>query len=407
MMTSPDDQQPSRFNLSRLNRFYVYAAFAACWIAASAGLLATRIGDQRLEMGKGLIFLAVSSVLLYLLFDVWRKSAAVAHSAYARQAHFVLLLAALVMPLLGFALVKVHLPQAERDAYENLEAVARLKGDQVENWLAERRGDGLVLAADRDFAAHVERLVRQPRDASLLKPVQARFDVLRIANGYDSIVLLDANGQLLISSGERGDPHQAQQSLLRHALDSRQVQRGEIYRDGQGSVHLDWAIPVTAADAQGERAVAVVVLRTALERFLFPQIQTWPAASVSGETLLVREEGGDALYLNQLRHRTEAPLSLRLPMTNSGTNAGLPEVAALRASGSGTMQGEDYRGVRVVAAYRPVSGTSWRVVAKSDRDELLVPLRSMVFWIGLTALSTIFVIVVGQYVFRRCVEHKQ
>ena len=84
-------------------------------------------------------------------------------------------------------------------------------------------------------------------------------------------------------------------------------------------------------------------------------------------------------------------MMLRLPMTNTG----LPAAAVLHAASSGTVQGTDYRDVRVLTAYRPVSGTDWRIVAKIDRDELLVPLWRMSYWIGLVALSAIVLMTVA------------
>ena len=92
--------------------------------------------------------------------------------------------------------------------------------------------------------------------------------------------------------------------------------------------------------------------------------------SPSAETLLVRKDGQDALYLNRLRHGSAPALTLRTPLTRMGTPA---VKAALGMEGS--FEGEDYRGVRVLADVRRVPGTDWALVTKVDADEILSDVR--------------------------------
>ena len=59
----------------------------------------------------------------------------------------VLLFVALIMvaPLSGWMVVRLYTPALERDAYANLEAIARLKAEQIETWLQERLRNAAVL----------------------------------------------------------------------------------------------------------------------------------------------------------------------------------------------------------------------------------------------------------------------
>mgnify|MGYP001764794902 CR=1 FL=1 len=74
-----------------------------------------------------------------------------------------------------------------------------------------------------------------------------------------------------------------------------------------------------------------------------------------------------------------------------GMGIGLAVVAAVKAARSGAGQGVDYRGVEVFAAYRPVTGTEWIVVAKLDRSEVMAPLRQLSSWVSLIALVALAV----------------
>jgi len=292
---------------------------------------------------------------------------------------------ALVVPLIGFAIARLYGPQAERAAYANLKVIAQLKAGQIENWLDERHGDCAVLAGDGVFAAQVGRFVQQEQDAELSRLILGRLDKLRSSYNYTKILLLNTDGRLLFSSGEDVTTSPALSDLLRQALTSKQVQQGGIYRDEEGHAHLEWAVPLVVPGAQGGRVVAVIVLRTTAQSFIFPLIHSWPTASASGETLLVRRDGESAIFLNELRHYKGMPMTLRLPMSEPGLLAAI----VIRANQPGIVRGKDYRGAEVLAAYRPVAGTDWHVIAKIDRDEVLQPMWDMVYWITLVAFVAV------------------
>jgi PAS domain S-box-containing protein len=381
----------------------LYAFLSALWIVASGKLLEFVIENpllrNRVEMFKGLAFVAVTGGLLYLLLKGWCESIYADKTAgdlanvlpgdtaqpRIKRLALIFVVLALVVPLMGFAIFKIHVPQVERAAFRNLEVIARLKSEQIENWLFERRGDCEVLAGDDAFAARVNHLVRQPQDAQLARLLLDRFDQLRSNYQYTKILLLDTRGRLLLVSGDEVTAEPVAPGLWQGALSTRQVQQRTIYRDEQGHVHLEWAVPIVLADARGGRAVAVVVLRITAQRFIFPLIESWPTASASGETMLVRREGNALIYLNQLRQKKVEPMTFSLPLVTPQ----LVAASAIRQAKPGTVTGVDYRGVPVLAAFRPVVGTGWHVVSKMDREEVLQPIWDMVYWISLVVIAAI------------------
>lgn len=291
----------------------------------------------------------------------------------------------LVVPLFGVAFIIIQTPQMEREAYSNLRAIARLKAEQIESWLAERQGDSRVLAASTEFNAQIHRFLRDQTNPGLRRTALTNFEALRKGYEYDTILLFDARGELLLNLGEHLDRTPAVLDLLALTITSKQPQRGELFRDDDGNVHLDWAVPVVVADASGDRAVATILLRIVAARFLYPLIQTWPTDSASAETLLVRRDGDAILFLNELRHRQGTALLLRLAANASA----LPAAVAIRDARPGTVRGQDHRGVDVLAAYRPIAGTRWHIVAKVDHEEVLAPLWRGLYWISLIALAAV------------------
>ncbi|HEY8098286.1 MAG TPA: PAS domain S-box protein [Methylobacter sp.] len=377
----------------------LYAVFAALWIVASGNLLTFAVDDAALqghiEQAKGLTFVAITSSLLYLLLKGWHRTlidpANVLNADIRPLAtnRLALLFAALVLivPLIGLAITTLYGPKIEREAYANLEAIAKLKAEQIENWLDERQDDIKVLAASPGFVESVDTLIKQ-QTVSSGEAIQKQLNLLRTIHGYDSWLLLDTKGQFLLTLGVHDGTNTDLQQSLHQSLVSKQVQRGDLYRDETGNIHLDWVAPIFVADTQGEHAIAAVALHVTAQHFLFPLIQTWPTSSPSAETLLVRQDGESALFMNSLRHRDNTALSLRLPLTKPLFPAG----TAILSGQAGFTKGIDYRDIEVLTAYRPVKGTNWYLIAKIDRHEVLAPLRELVLWVSLVALVAIVVI---------------
>ncbi len=400
--------------LTPLGVAVLYAVFATLWIIASGKLLIFVVDDAvlqgHIELAKGLFFVAVTSGLLYLLLKSWCNKLVdvpIAQDAAPRPfetARLLLLFIVLVLivPLIGVAIITLYGPQIEREAYANLEAVARLKTEQIESWLDERQGDSKVLAANEGFARQLDQFMQQhtgsPSDA-----IQKWLNVLRNVHGYDSILLLDTKGQLLFTLGENPDMPTDLQKQLHLSLATKQVQQSDLYRDELANVHLDWVVPIFITDTTGEHAVAAVVLRITAQDFLFPLIQTWPTASPTAEMLLVCQNGESALFLNALRHRADTALLLNVPLTRPA----LPAAVAIRSGQPGITAGKDYRNIEVLAAFRPVKGTNWRLVAKVDRDEVLAPLRELVLWVSLVAFVAIVAISIALLLLLRQQQRSQ
>src|SRR4030067_2218657 len=96
----------------------------------------------------------------------------------------------------------------------------------------------------------------------------------------------------------------------------------------------------------------------------------WPPPSKTAETLIIRRDGNDALFLNELRFRKKTALNLRCSLENV-------RMAAVRAAlgQEGIVEGIDYRGVPVIADVRAVTNSPWFLVTRMDVSEIYGPLR--------------------------------
>ena len=302
----------------------------------------------------------------------------------------------LVVPLTGFLVEKLYAPEVERDTYANLQAIAKLKADQIESWLAERHADGQLLMASASLVEAADSLANGSFPATRRADLQRYLDRYQQIYGSSGLAVFRHDGQLLMQSGHiEGVGADIAQQL--QAMRPGIVLRSDLYRDAKEHPHIHWIVPIGPTRLTDGRPVAAVVVQVDVNNFIYPVIQAWPTASPSGETLLVRQQGEAALFMNDLRHRKGTAMLLAPSMDTPG----LPAAAAIRANAPGTTVGVDYRNMAVFAAYRPVAGTSWHIIAKLDQDEVFAPLRALTFWIVVVALTAVSALCAGLYVLWR------
>ena len=101
----------------------------------------------------------------------------------------------------------------------------------------------------------------------------------------------------------------------------------------------------------------------------------------TGEFTLAKIEGEEIVFL--LRHRhSDQTIPKPVPLSSN-----LAEPMRLALNGqSGTIQGLDYRGTMVLAAFEPVDVQNWGIVAKIDLTEIRAPFIRSGIIIGITAI---------------------
>jgi diguanylate cyclase (GGDEF)-like protein/PAS domain S-box-containing protein len=376
----------------------LYAVFASIWIFASDNLLALASLEPssivNLSLFKGLSFVFITTWLLYQLTKTLLARGALSDEARTlttgvfegRKLFFIFLALALIVPLFGFSIAKFYGPKVREETFNDLIAIAELKAVQVETWLKERNSDAEMLAENRNFSDRAEQFLIQG-DAKAKAFLHNRLATLARLHRYDP-VLLYADGRRALSSEIQPDliADSIWHNLLTSATLSGKVQHSDLYRDSGGRIRLDYLIPLRLSSPQ--RTVGAVVLRAPVEDFLFPLIQSWPTASPSAETVLARRDGNQVMFLNELRHRKGTALKFRLPLDSKD----LPIAVSILDNKSQILEGNDYRGVRVLAATRPIKGIDWHLVAKVDRDEVMALLNEMLLVITLVAIIAILAV---------------
>jgi len=291
-----------------------------------------------------------------------------------------------ILVLVGLFFYFQALKQREiEEQSQHLSAVAKLKVRAIQEWRHERRADARFLQFNPSFAALVSRFLADP---SLGPELRRWLAPMQQNHRYHRLLLLDRHGEARLVVGSQDESVEHHDSDLAEAASRRAVVLSDLHRDSEaGAIHMELVVPLLdrgATEGAADGVIGFVLLRVDTASQLDPIIQTWPTVSRTAESLLIRREGQEVVFLNELRHRKGTALALRRPLSSPS----LPAASGARGR-SGVVQGLDYRGAAVLAAVHPVPGSHWILIAKKDLAEIYQPVQQYTLVLSIFAAVVI------------------
>ncbi|MBT3374677.1 MAG: PAS domain S-box protein [Lentisphaerae bacterium] len=294
-------------------------------------------------------------------------------------------------------------PLARQEALDTLTAVTDLKASQIDRWLMERRADAALVHHTPYVARRAIDTLTRLKSATTRRMFTGWLDPFMAGEPYTRALLLDSQLHMRLVHPEDASAQLCERTrhLAGKAVERRYAVLSDLHRppDG-GAIHMDLLIPFVtrregkkyrvppagAPPSTEQRTDAMLIFQVNAADFLFPLLRSWPTPSASAETFLVQRDGGDCLYLSDVRHRAGAAMALRVPLTSTDRAA-----VKIALGQEGISDGLDYRGVPVLVAARPIPGTTWFLVAKIDLDEVYAPLlrQARYVWIGMGLLAVV------------------
>ncbi len=102
--------------------------------------------------------------------------------------------------------------------------------------------------------------------------------------------------QLMSFSGERVPLHPEMKHTLEQARESMQPILSDIHQGEHFEYpHITLTVPLALTDQNQTRLLGYFLFVIDANDFLYPLIQSWPQPSQTAETLLIRQDGNDAL----------------------------------------------------------------------------------------------------------------
>jgi PAS domain S-box-containing protein len=292
---------------------------------------------------------------------------------------FIMIFAIMAAGIMAAGYFYYHISEKHyRTEIENqLAAIADLKVSELTKWRSERMGDAQIIVKNAAFSRLIRRYFKNPRDREAEHQLWEWMGQYPTQGEYDQIRLLDPEGIIRMSFPP--DRPSASAAVTRGAAEVMQL--GQIvivdfYRnDHDQRVYLSLLIPIPDASAS-KRLIGVLALRIDPEKYLYPFILRWPTPSQSAETLLVRREGDDVLYLNELKFQKGTALKRRLSLERTDK----PAVEAVLGK-TGIVEGLDYRGEMVIADVRGVPDSPWFLVTRINMSEVYSLARAQLWTI--------------------------
>lgn len=257
-----------------------------------------------------------------------------------------------------------------QEVEKQLIAVGDLKVAELAQWRKERLSDGGIFFRNTAFSALVGRYFYRPDDLEAQRELESWLSKVLAYEQYDRAFLLDPQGIERLSLPLR--PERIASVISQRTpeiLETGAVVFQDFFRDDQDQrVYMAVLVPILDLP-DGGPPLGMLVLRIDPEQYLYPFINRWPTPSPTAETLLVRRDGSDVLYLNELRFRKDTALILRYPLDRQE----LPAVKVVLGE-KGIVDGADYRGVSVIADLQAIPNSPWFLVARIDAAEAFGPL---------------------------------
>ena len=290
--------------------------------------------------------------------------------------------------LLGINYYKLQQTRIFSEYQNNLSAVASLKIRQIVRWHDERLGNAAVIRDNEPLLKQIKLYLGNENEPGLKTELTKWMKSLYTEYDYSSVALSDTLLKIrLAATVSDSITNEGIRKELSEVIRYQKILMTDLKRSGTlKSIYMDLLVPLIDPESKKPKTFGVIILRIDPEKILFPLIQSWPTPSKSSETLLLRKEEDSVLYINELRHRKNTALILRLPLTKKNLLASKAAIGQ-----NGVFEGMDYRNVPVVGYLSGVPGFPWFMVAKVDREEILSPIKRYVVLILIVIVLLILI----------------
>lgn len=253
------------------------------------------------------------------------------------------------------------------DAETEMEAIARLKSEQISDWKRERLNDARLIHENVTLVEHIDAMFIKDNALWEKSRLEQLLNTLIESYDFGGAVLVDAGGNpgLAVPASESTVGEFLRKNITA-AISNPVISMSDFHTAKVVSyLHLDMLIPMRMPHENDTVLAGVLVIRIDPEKELFPMLSKWPTPGSTSECILFRFDGDSVVYLNGSRLAGyDRPVTFATgEMELSGINPPNEEIAARTYT--------DYTGTEVVASVKRVPGTEWYLIAKKETEEIL------------------------------------
>ena len=276
---------------------------------------------------------------------------------------------------------------AEQEVRGQLLRVADLKLHELEVWADERSADARVLASDAPLLEDLRAVVQGHASPGNKQSVVRWMEGVCLNAHYANAFLLDREAHIVLQTGTAFGDAAHFKGLVEQAVKARTGVLRDLHADAQnGTFHLGLNIPLRLES--GQAPFGVLCLGIDPGEYIFPMLDRALEPVRAGETVLVRREGDEALYLNKLQEKGGARELAHVPLNRR-------EFISVKAvlGARGLVEGLNQWGLPSVGVVRAVPGSEWLLVSSVPVERIEGPIRRRAIPIVLAVV--LFVAVAG------------
>jgi PAS domain S-box-containing protein len=269
--------------------------------------------------------------------------------------------------LIGFIYYFNQKKNILKEKQTELSSISYLKIRQISQWRDERIGDAKFLVENVLLVRNFSEYLESPAESHMKSDILQNLRLLTDNFDYKEVMLLKKDGTLSLSYPIKDTINTEPVNSLVYDFKSikRMLFADQIVSDGK-LLRIDLIVPLFKSGVTDTIVHGFLDLRIDPERTLYPIIQSLPSMDKSAAILLVKRDHDEIVCLNK-------------PDVSSASQNSNKKLAEQAFQGiTGATDAFDFEGNSVIAAMNKVPGTSWYVIAKVNRVEVLASLTSQI-----------------------------
>ena len=280
--------------------------------------------------------------------------------------------------------------ERDADARQLLTAVESMKLEQIANWRRERLNDARFFAGAEFTSRDVEAFLGRNDSPRTRDRLVRWLDLLKGGERYSLVALVDTNLHLRLAIPHQTNSPTYLQHLVSDVARANELTISDVHgQSGAEARHIDIVLPIHARTNSSRMTpvrIGSLLLRVDPRNYLYPLLQTWPYASRSAESIILRRDGEGYVFCSPTRFGMNTDAKVQFPIT-----ADLKQPGSLPEGGrQGQIKGRDYRDVPVFAELRQIPDSDWYLLTKVDREEVLGMVKAQAWVVlGLTLIATV------------------
>jgi signal transduction histidine kinase/CheY-like chemotaxis protein len=298
--------------------------------------------------------------------------------------------------IVGLVTYRLSKETLERREGRNLAAILDSKINQIEAYVRERERDVATLARNPSIAEALRELdvafQKDGMDSREYASIDSRYrsflQYYQEALGYSDLFLVSQSGDVVFSVMRGEDlgsnyytgPYR--NSQLAKVIDRARTLLETDISEFAYYPPTNEPAAFIAAPISGSGEVAGVIVLQMSNREVYQLAKDYTGLGDTGETLIASKVGEIALFLTPTRHDPYAAFRRRIAIQSDKTTPVLEAVEGKKGTGVYV----DYRGKKVIAAWRFSPHLQWGVVVKVDATEAftsIVRLRNRLAAVGI------------------------